>query len=191
MKDDHRNYLYKEYAKCLIEFQPKLFVFENVPGLHTANGGLHGHKNLKKYFRKIVKLLRPDTDAADFGVVQRRKRVIFIGWRKNLKFTYPDFEKIEKNWTVNNLLLDLPFLSAGEVRNCAKYRTEANDYLERFQIRNGVDFVTQNITRLHNKKDLKIYKRAIELWDKENKRIKNNEIPEYIRTQKNMTSLPG
>jgi DNA (cytosine-5)-methyltransferase 1 len=189
MKDDHRNYLYKEYARFLIEFRPKLFVFENVPGLHTANGGIY-YNNLKKYFRRIGYNVEDRIlDASDFGVIQRRKRIIFIGWRKNLKFTYPDFAKIDNTWTVNSLLHDLPFLSAGDVRNYAKYRTGTNDYLEKFQIRNGVDFVTQNITRPHNKKDLKIYKRAIELWDKENKRIKNNEIPEYIRTQKNMTSF--
>lgn len=189
MKDDHRNYLYKEYAKFLIEFRPKLFVFENVPGLHTANGGIY-YNNLKKYFRRIGYNVEDRIlDASDFGVIQRRKRVIFIGWRKNLKFTYPDFEKIENKWIVNSLLLDLPFLSAGEVRNCAKYRTGTNDYLEKFEIRNGVDFVTQNITRPHNNKDLKIYKRAIDLWGKKKKRLKNNEIPNSERTQKNVTSF--
>ncbi len=189
MKDDHRNYLYKEYAKFLIEFQPKLFVFENVPGLHTANGGMY-YNNIKKYFRRIGYNIEDRIlDAADFGVIQRRKRVIFIGWRKNLNFSYPDFEKIKNKWTVNSLLLDLPFLRAGEVLNCTKYRTETNDYLEKFQIRNGVDFVTQNITRPHNTRDLRIYRRAIELWEKENKRIKNNNIPAHIRTQKNITSF--
>lgn len=189
MNGDHRNYLYKEYAKFLVEFRPKLFVFENVPGLHTANGGLY-YKNLKKYFRKIGYDVEDRIlDASDFGVIQRRKRVIFIGWRKNMNFTYPDFEKIKNKWTISSLLFDLPFLRAGDVRNCEKYRTGTNDYLEKFQIRNGVDFVTQNITRPHNERDLRIYKRAIELWEKENKRLKNNEIPEHIRTQKNTTSF--
>lgn len=189
MKDDHRNHLYKEYAKFLVEFRPKLFVFENVPGLHTANGGLY-YKNLKKYFRKIGYIVEDRMlDAADFGVIQKRKRVIFIGWQKNLKFTYPDFEKIENKWTVNSLLLDLPFLKAGEVIPYRKYRTKTNEYLERFEIRNGFDIVTQNITRPHNKRDLKIYKRAIELWEKESRRLKNNEIPECDRTQKNVTSF--
>lgn len=187
--EDERNYLYKEYAKFLIEFRPKLFVFENVPGLQSANNGMH-YNNLKKYFKRIGYYVEDRIlDAADFGVIQKRKRVIFIGWRKDLDFTYPDFEKIENRWTVKYLLNDLPFLSAGEVIPYKKYRTKTNEYLEKFEIRNGVDFVTQNITRPHNKRDLKIYKRAIELWEKKNKRLKNNEIPKSERTQKNVTSF--
>lgn len=189
VKDDHRNYLYKEYAKFLIEFRPKLFVFENVPGLITAEGGKH-FANLKKYFKRIgynveVKLL----DASDFGVLQRRKRMIFIGWRKDIDFAYPDFEKIENSWTVKDIFNDMPFLRAGEIYAHTKYRTGTNDYLRKSGIRDGIDFVTQNITRPHNKKDLKIYRYAIELWEKENRRLKNNEIPDHDRTQKNVTSF--
>lgn len=187
--DDHRNYLYKEYARFIKEFRPMLFVFENVPGLYTANGGIY-YRNLKKYFRKIGYNVEDKIlDASNFGVIQRRKRVVFIGWRKDLDFIYPDFESIENNWTVKYLLNDLPFLRAGEVIPHKKYRAKTNDYLEKFEIRNGVDFVAQNITRPHNNKDLKIYKRAIELWEKKNKRLKNNEIPKSERTQKNVTSF--
>lgn len=186
---DHRNYLYKQYARFLVEFRPMLFVFENVPGLHTANDGTY-YRNLKKYFKRIGYQVEDKIiDAADFGVIQKRKRVIIIGWQKDVMFSYPDFEKLDNQWTVNSLLLDLPFLRNGEVRNRAQYRAGTNDYLEKFQIRNGVDFVTQNITRPHNKRDLEIYKMAIELWEKESKRLKNSEIPEDIRTQKNITSF--
>ena len=186
---DHRNYLYKQYARFLAEFRPKLFVFENVPGLYTASDGTY-YRNLKKHFKRIGYQVEDQIiDAADFGVIQKRKRVIIIGWRKDVIFLYPDFEKIDNQWTINSLLPDLPFLRNGEVRNRAKYRTKTNDYLEKFQIRNGVDFVTQNITRPHNKRDLEIYKMAIVLWEKENKRLKNSEIPEHIRTQKNVTSF--
>ena len=186
---DHRNYLYKQYARFLAEFRPKLFVFENVPGLYTASDGTY-YRNLKKHFKRIGYHVEDQIiDAADFGVIQKRKRVIIIGWRKDVIFSYPDFEKLDNQWTVNSLLPDLPFLRNGDVRNQAKYRTKTNDYLEKFQIRNGVDFVTQNITRPHNKRDLEIYKRAIVLWEKENKRLKNSEIPEHIRTQNNVTSF--
>lgn len=188
-RNDERYYLYKQYACFLTEFRPLLFVFENVPGLHNANGGMY-FKNLKKYFRKIGYQVEDKIlDASNFGVIQRRKRVIIVGWRKDLALSYPDFEKIDNKWTVSNLLLDLPFLKPGEIRNCAKYRRSSNDYLDKFQIRNGVDFVTQNITRPHNAKDLRIYMKAIELWEKNNRRLKNNEIPEHIRTQKNTTSF--
>lgn len=186
---DNRNYLYKQYARFLSKFRPKLFVFENVPGLYNASDGTY-YRNLKKYFKRIGYQVEDKIlDAADFGVLQKRKRVIIIGWRKDVIFSYPDFEKLDKQWTVNSLLLDLPFLRNGDVLNRAKYRSGTNDYLEKFQIRNGIDVVTQNITRPHNKKDLEIYKMAIMLLDKENKRLKNSEIPEHIRTQSNVTSF--
>ena len=41
MKNDPRNLLYKEYAKFLKRYQPKVFVFENVRGLVTAEKGLY------------------------------------------------------------------------------------------------------------------------------------------------------
>jgi DNA (cytosine-5)-methyltransferase 1 len=188
-RNDPRNYLYKDYAKFLIEFEPKLFVFENVPGLYTANDGLY-YKNLKKYFRRIGYQVESTLlDAADFEVVQRRKRILIIGWRKDLGFTFPEFKKVENKWTVDDLLSDLPFLKAGQVLKRAKYRKRINKYLKKSEIRNGFDHVTQNITRPHNNKDLKIYKRAIELWKNEHKRLKNSEIPKKERTQKNVTSF--
>ena len=36
-------------------------------------------------------------DAKDFGVPQSRKRVIILGWKKNIKFSFPNFNKIEKD----------------------------------------------------------------------------------------------
>jgi DNA (cytosine-5)-methyltransferase 1 len=39
MANDPRNDLYKLYAKFLQKYQPKMFVFENVMGIKSANGG--------------------------------------------------------------------------------------------------------------------------------------------------------
>ena len=39
MKDDYRNYLFESFVKVVDEFKPKLFVFENVPGILTAKPG--------------------------------------------------------------------------------------------------------------------------------------------------------
>ena len=46
MEGDERNYLYKLYCRFLKRYQPKMFVFENVPGILTANNGKH-FANLK------------------------------------------------------------------------------------------------------------------------------------------------
>lgn len=189
MKGDRRNFLYKYYGKFLQKYQPKLFVFENVPGLYTANDGKY-YNNMKKYFEELgYKSEDKILNAADFGVLQRRKRIIVIGWKKELEFSYPAFDKIECDWTVKDLFYDLPSLNAGETQNVVLYINDGNGYLNKYEIRNGIDFTTQHITRPHNKKDLTIYKMAIEKLENEGKRLRNDEIPEDVRTQKNTTSF--
>jgi DNA (cytosine-5)-methyltransferase 1 len=39
MKDDYRNYLFESFVKVVNHFKPDVFVFENVPGLLSANPG--------------------------------------------------------------------------------------------------------------------------------------------------------
>ena len=55
-------------------------------------------------------------------------------------------------------------------------------------IRNCVDFVSQHVTRPHNDRDLSIYKLAIKKM-KKGYRIKNDQIPEKMRTQNNTTDF--
>lgn len=52
MEDDPRNYLYKLYARFLKKYQPRMFVFENVTGIESAQGGAIW-KNLQKYLKRV------------------------------------------------------------------------------------------------------------------------------------------
>lgn len=189
MKDDPRNHLYKEYGKFLERYKPKVFVFENVMGLLSANGGQY-YLDMKNYFEKIgYKLDDRVHNSADFGVLQNRKRVILIGWRKDIKFSYPNFEKQERIWKVSDLLKDLKPLKPGEQINVTKYYAEPSYYLEQFKLRNGIDFVTQHITRPHNNRDLEIYKIAIEKWLQKGERLKYPDLPKRLKTHKNEKSF--
>ena len=51
MVGDPRNYLYKLYIEVLKKYTPTMFVFENVPGLLTANGGQY-FEDMKKAFKE-------------------------------------------------------------------------------------------------------------------------------------------
>ena len=53
MSEDPRNELYKLFARFLKRYQPKMFVFENVMGISSANKGAT-FKNLTKYLRRGV-----------------------------------------------------------------------------------------------------------------------------------------
>jgi DNA (cytosine-5)-methyltransferase 1 len=188
MKDDPRNLLYKEYAKYLKRYRPKLFVFENVIGLISAEGGLY-FKNMQKYFRSIgYKLDYKVQHSDDFGVLQKRRRIILIGWRKDIEFAYPEMEKIEHSFVVKDLLSDLKPLKSGEAKDVTKYKNATTEYLEQNQIRNGVDFVTQHIARPHNERDLAIYKIAVKKLRK-GERLRYPDLPENLKTHKNEKSF--
>src|SRR5690554_1166964 len=129
IENDPRNKLYIQYGRFLKEFTPDYFVFENVPGLLSAGNGSH-LKNLRKYFKKIgyeldLKIL----NSADFGVLQNRKRVIIIGWKKEINFSYPEFDIESKLYKTKLLLEDLRPLKPGEKYDVIDYFGETNDYL--------------------------------------------------------------
>jgi len=188
MKNDPRNFLYKEYAKFLKKYNPKVFVFENVMGLITADGGKY-FKNMRTYFKRIgYELDYTIQKSEDFGVLQKRRRIILIGWQKGLDFKYPEFAKIENNFIIKNILSDLKKLKPGEQNNITKYSGNTTDYLDKFELRNGVDFVTQHVARPHNDRDLEIYKIAIKKW-KKNERLKYPDLPIELKTHKNEKSF--
>lgn len=189
MKDDPRNLLYKEYAKFLKKYKPKVFVFENVIGLISADKGRY-FKNMQSYFKRIgYELEYSIQKSEDFNVLQKRRRIILIGWIKGSSFTYPQFENIKENYSVKNILSDLKFLKAGEQNNITPYQTETTEYLDKFQLRNGVDFVTQHIARPHNDRDLAIYKIAIDKWLNKSERLKYPDLPKKLKTHKNESSF--
>lgn len=189
IENDPRNKLYIQYGRFLKHYEPKAFVFENVPGLLSANKGQH-FKNLKAYFRKIGYEVYHDTlVASDYGVLQARKRIIIVGWKKEQDFGFPEIKKIIEAYTVNNVLEDLPVLKPGEALKIANYTQIKNEYLEKFELRNGVDFVTQHISRPHNDRDLKIYKTAINKWDNGQERLKYPDLPQELKTHKNESSF--
>jgi DNA (cytosine-5)-methyltransferase 1 len=189
IENDPRNKLYIQYGRFLKKHEPKAFVFENVPGLLSANKGQH-FKNLKAYFRKIGYEVYHDTlNASDYGVLQIRKRIIIVGWKKNNDYGFPEIKKIVEEFTVNDIFQDLPRLKPGDALQVAQYTISNNDYLQKFKLRNGVDFVTQHISRPHNERDLKIYKTAIKKWNKGEERLRYPDLPKELKTHKNESSF--
>jgi DNA (cytosine-5)-methyltransferase 1 len=191
MGNDPRNYLYKLYAKFLQKFKPEVFVFENVPGLLSAGEGKLW-EDVKKHFGNAgyvvdYKIL----NACDFGVLQNRKRVIVIGWRKEFNFHYPEFKKNEEitNYKVRDILVDLPPLLPGEKITNGNYVSEPTSYLKKYGLRSKEDFLTLHITRKVNDRDRKIYRLAIEMWGKHKKRLMYTDVPEKYRTHNNQKSF--
>jgi DNA (cytosine-5-)-methyltransferase len=196
MENDPRNYLYKYYVEFLKYYRPRMFVFENVPGILSASNGQH-LKDILDAVREIgYEVSLPPNEknflnAKDFGVLQDRKRVIIIGWEKELGLSYPEFLREEKDdyQVLRDLFSDLKFLNNGQgTLNALKYVNEPTEYLKRAKIRNDLDFVTQHIARPNNEIDLEIYRIAVEEWEK-GKQLNYAELPAKLLKHNNTKSF--
>ena len=186
-KIDDRNYLYKFYCRFLKKYQPKMFVFENVPGLLTANQGKY-FKNLQAYLKKVGYQIEWRTlNASDFGVLQNRKRIIIVGWKIGSQYNFPDLKPIKHTYLVNDLLSDLPSMQAGEENS--EYAGEASKYLKRFSLRTKNDVLTYHIARPHIERDKEIYRKTIQAWQNGHQRLKYSSLPPELRTHKNISSF--
>ena len=83
MQSDPRNHLYLQYAKFLKKYTPKMFVFENVVGLRSANGGQYFKTIISSFNTLGYEVADIDLNAVDFGVLQNRKRIILIGYKES------------------------------------------------------------------------------------------------------------
>ncbi len=190
MHDDPRNFLYKLYVQFLEMYKPEMFVFENVPGIISAKNGEHFEKIKKAIEEAGYAFDYRILNASEFNVLQDRKRVIIIGWRKNRKTSYPLFESAEsKHSILKDLFNDLPSLQNGAGQmGVVNYKKASTKYLETTGIRNCIDFTTQHIARPNNDNDLEIYRIAVEQWS-EGKRLNYGTLPKRLINHKNTTSF--
>jgi DNA (cytosine-5)-methyltransferase 1 len=117
---DPRNHLYENFLRTIDHFRPKVSVMENVPGMLSHNG-----KNVAETVADAMRNFGyvPSwtlVDAVDFGVPQSRKRLFFVGVRKDLgiQFKFPEAvdaagNRIYALTTVRDAIGDLPILRNG------------------------------------------------------------------------------
>lgn len=83
--------LYTYGVKALKQFKPKFFVAENVTGLMSVNKKKDFHKILSK-FRVAGYIPFPHVYSFEqYGIPQRRKRIVIVGFHKdlNIEFCHP------------------------------------------------------------------------------------------------------
>lgn len=163
--NDPRNKLFRHYERFLEEFQPKAFLFENVPGLLSLGDG--------KVFRQIIKIFTAlgyqvsakILFAAHYGVPQERWRLILLGSRFG-EITHPepthyavgranfrggstmtfqlskeDQERLLPAVTVRQAIGDLPRLAMGEGAEVVQYSTEPHsEYAKLMRNPMGITF---------------------------------------------------
>jgi DNA (cytosine-5)-methyltransferase 1 len=82
---DPRGALVYDFVRIIQQVQPRAFLFENVRGITTVNGGRDWHE-LLSYFREQTdyEIDSALLNAVDFGVPQFRERVFVVGFRDGL-----------------------------------------------------------------------------------------------------------
>lgn len=170
MREDYRNYLFESYLKVVQHYKPRVFVFENVPGILSAKPGdvsVRIIDLIQKAFADAGYAVLPDLsnaiiDMTEYGVPQNRKRIIILGVSKEHygdkaeamveKFysSYLPEYKIEKKATVRDAIGDLPKLRPLD---------EPISYLGRKLSHSVSDpLINGHISRFHNKRDIELFK---------------------------------
>ena len=170
-EEDERHYLFREYIRVLDRLRPAAFVMENVKGMLSSTvesrlvfemlmddlsslGTGHGHKYELRAIRvedgqaSLQEAVRPSdfiVRAEDFGVPQRRHRVIVVGIRSDLagKAAGVDIAVSSPSRTVDDAIGTMPFLRSGISRaadSAAEWRKKVVD-------------AARLLTRIHAGKD--------------------------------------
>lgn len=86
MKDpfDDRANLYKQMVRIVSEKQPKFFVAENVKGMVTLHKGTIFKRIVSAFEAAGYTIYTKLFNAADYGVPQKRERIIIVGVRNDL-----------------------------------------------------------------------------------------------------------
>lgn len=165
--DDPRGKLFQEYYRVLKEFNPKLFLFENVKGLLSMQDG-ELLKMIISLFESLgYKVKYKLLGAADYGAPQIRERVIIIGSKLKTEFVYPEpthyNPEVENNLFKNSLqpyltleeaISDLPFIKTNE--ESFEYANEPQNEFQKLMRKNAPEKLMDHSSPKNNDKLVKI-----------------------------------
>lgn len=149
---DARNWLFKEYVKVLDAVKPDGFIFENVTGILNFEKGTFFPRILSDLGKHVESIKVNKVNCANYGVPQRRERVIVVGSSKDVVdgFELKPISRIDVRTksvsritnagvtaeqplvaTVFDAISDLPALLAGEDASNAEYACEASNMYQK------------------------------------------------------------
>lgn len=168
LADDPRAKLFQEYFRILNEVRPKIFVYENVKGLLSMQGG-NLIKQIKSLFESIgynvqMQLL----NAADYGAPQIRERIILVGTLDGYVFNYPKPTHYDPSAyanpkrglkpyvTLGEALGDLPSINSGE--SSEDYACEPQNEYQELMRKDAPEKIADHETSKNNDKMIAIMK---------------------------------
>lgn len=169
MKNDYRNFLFESFVKVVEYYRPKVFVFENVPGILSAKpGDRYVIDRICEEFDKIGYEIRNPQfmsksiySSADFGVPQERKRIIIFGVDKKSKYSvenfYASLDKLiltESKKTVRDAIGDMP-----KFRPLKEPYKIGNKNVSHELV--GDKVISLHEARYHNARDIEVFRKWI------------------------------
>lgn len=169
MKNDYRNFLFESFVKVVEYYRPKVFVFENVPGILSAKpGDRYVIDRICEEFDKIgYEIRNPQLmsksiySSADFGVPQERKRIIIFGVDKKSKYSVENFyvslDKLiltESKKTVRDAIGDMP-----KFRPLKEPYKIGNKNVSHELV--GDKVISLHEARYHNARDIEVFRKWI------------------------------
>jgi len=159
---DPRNSLFYEYLRAVKEIQPNYVMFENVSGFKTMYHGAAYNTLIRELDDLGYDTVSSVLEASNYGLPQRRKRTIVVGWEKgkeNVQLPLPTHDdggtifQCLKKITLMDAISDLPELKANDEK-CI-YGSEPHNAYQR-QLRDGVQKLTEHHSSNYGEKMLEI-----------------------------------
>ena len=172
MKDDYRNYLFESFVKVVDHYKPKVFVFENVPGILSAKPGdklvidriYEAFDKIGYEIRNPNMLKKAIYSASDFDAPQERHRVIIFGVNKNCDLKLEDFYTALSNIkssgpkkTVRDAIGNLPKFKPLDTPKKGNKSNISHELI-------GDVYIEDHIPRYNNLRDIEVFKK----WVKNN-----------------------
>jgi DNA (cytosine-5)-methyltransferase 1 len=145
--NDKRNQLFKEFVKVVEKLKPEFFVMENVPGILTMRKG-EAMKEIIETFKAIGYNVNAPLKlkAEEFGVPQKRRRVLIIGSVKKIEVGAPkvlfseNLDSLPSPITVKEAIGSLPKLQTGEGQEISELEYKAVSNYDKLML-NEISFL--------------------------------------------------
>ncbi len=143
--EDTRGTLFREFARLIIECQPKVFIFENVKGMLSHDKGRTWNTILETFERDCnYDVYFQVLNGRDYGIPQSRERLYCIGFRRETRFKYPhpitlehtEYDFLQKEFDKKYLLKQKGVHFITEGINHRKSYTQINGKIQLCQKRN-------------------------------------------------------
>lgn len=151
---DSRNKLYVAVVHAVEHFQPKAFLIENVPGMATLYKGAVKQQIINTFedMGYSVTVTTKPLLAADYGVPQMRKRMFFVGFRKDLGYNYFEFPEAyldpDNYIGTEAAISDLPSLENDLGTNLTPYEVEPLTNYQKL-MRSESDYIYNHVGTKH------------------------------------------